>query len=82
LLLGTHFEKIHAAVKGYQEVLGTMHDLDVFAGIVRGGSFPPEEEKVVLAAIAAQRAKLFNDFTVLLETMPFEAIGQQVRNGL
>ena len=59
-----------------------MHDLDVFAGIVRKEGFPSETEKPVLDAIAARRAKLFEDFTGMLETAPFEAIGERVRNAL
>jgi hypothetical protein len=82
MLLGPHFEGLQAAVKSYQEVLGKMHDLDVFAGIVREGSFPPEAENLVLAAIATQRGNLFNDFTGMLETSPFEAIGERVRHAL
>ncbi len=82
MLLGTHFEELHAAVKSYQEVLGKMHDLDVFAGIVREESFPPETEKLVLGAITAQRGNLFKDFTGMLETAPFESIGERVRHAL
>ena len=82
MLIGTHFEELHAAVKSYQEVLGKMHDLDVFAGIIREESFPAPTEKLVLAAIATKRADLFKDFTGMLETAPFEAIGKRVRHAL
>ena len=56
-LIGADFEEPHATVKKYQEVLGKMHDLDVFAGIVREKSFPSETELLVLDTIAAKRAK-------------------------
>jgi len=82
MLMGTDYEELHAALKSYQEVLGKMHDLDVFAGIVRKEGFPAETEKPVLDAIALRRAKLFKDFTVMLEAAPFEAIGQRVRHAL
>ena len=82
MLLGTDYEELHATVKGYQEVLGKMHDLDVFAGIVQEESFPPETAKLVLDAIALRRAKLFMDFAGMLESAPFEAIGEKMRNAL
>ena len=82
LLVGTGYEELHAAVKGYQEVLGKMHDLDVFAGIVRAEGFTAETEKPVLKAMAAKRTKLFDEFSTMLKTMPFERIGQQVRNSV
>jgi CHAD domain-containing protein len=82
LLIGTGFEELHGMVKDYQEVLGKMHDLDVFAGIVREEGFPSETEKPVLDAIAAKRARLFIDFSRMLKTTPLETIGQQTRNGL
>ena len=82
LLIGTGYEELNAAVKGYQEVLGKMHDIDVFAGIVRAEGFPAETEKPVLEAMAAKRTKLFDVFCTMLETTPLETIGQQVRNGV
>jgi CHAD domain-containing protein len=82
MLLGAHFKELHATVKGYQEVLGKMHDLDVFAGIVQKESFPSGTVKPVLDAIALKRANLFNEFTRMLETAPFEAFGARVRGAL
>ncbi len=81
-LLGADFQELHAAVKQYQDVLGTMHDLDVFAGIVRESGFSSEAEKLVLDAILSKRAKLFRDFTALLKATPLETIGERVRNAL
>jgi CHAD domain-containing protein len=81
-LLGADFQKLHAAVKNYQDVLGTMHDLDVFSGIVRETGFSPEAEKLVLDAILAKREKLFRDFSGMLETTPIDKIGEQVRDAL
>jgi CHAD domain-containing protein len=79
-LFGHRFPEIHGALKGYQEVLGKMHDLDVFAGIVREAGFPSQTETVVLGAIAVKRGKLFIDFSGMLKTTPFEKIGEQVRH--
>lgn len=81
-LAGARYQELHGALKGYQELLGRMHDLDVFAGIVREAGFPPETEQPVLDAIAAKRERLFAEFSGMLEAAPFERIGAQVRNAL
>jgi hypothetical protein len=81
-LMGDSFPEVHGALKGYQEVLGKMHDLDVFAGIVREAGFPSQTEIIVLGAMAAKRGKLFADFSGMLNITPFEKIGEQVRHNL
>jgi CHAD domain-containing protein len=81
-LMGDSFPEIHGALKGYQEVLGKMHDLDVFAGIVREAGFPSQTEIIVLGDMAAKRGKLFADFSGMLNLSPFEKIGEQVRHNL
>jgi CHAD domain-containing protein len=81
-LFGERFQELHAPVKAYQEVLGKMHDLDVFAGIVRAAGFSPSSEAVVLGTIAARRSRLFTEFSGMLKKMPFELIGAQARNAL
>ena len=82
VLVGTPFHELQGALKGYQELLGKMHDLDVFAGIVRGADLSPATEKSVLDAIAVKRERHFADFSRLLEIAPFERIGAQVRSAL
>ena len=82
MLFGAHYEEPHATLKCYQDVLGKMHDLDLFAGMVREEGFPPDTERFVLAAMAAKRADLFGTFIGMLETTPFEAIGQRIRNAV
>jgi CHAD domain-containing protein len=81
-LLGPGYQELHAAVKGYQEVLGRMHDLDVFAGICRAAAFSPPAAELVPAAIAAKREQLFVAFARLLEDVPFKRIGARVREAL
>ena len=77
-LLGTDFKELHTAVKRYQDVLGTMHDLDVFAGIVREAGFPADTERLVLGVIEAKRERLFTAFSGMLATVPFEEIGARL----
>lgn len=82
VLFGERFQELHAPVKGYQEVLGKMHDLDVFAGIVRAAGVSPFTEEVALGTIAAKRSQLFAEFSRMLKNVPFERIGAQARSGL
>ncbi|KAF0221165.1 MAG: CHAD domain-containing [Geobacteraceae bacterium] len=79
-LVGGGYQELHGAVRGYQDVLGKMHDLDVFAGIVRDRGFALQVEQAVLAAIAAKRGNLFGDFMAMLGKTPLETIGHKVVN--
>jgi CHAD domain-containing protein len=82
VLVQAGYQELHAAIKGYQDVLGKMHDLDVFAGICQCATFTPPAAALVPAAISARRAQLFAGFTGMLETQPFEQIGARVREAL
>jgi len=81
-LIGSGYQQLHAAVKGYQEVLGKMHDLDVFAGICRAAALGPPAADLVPTAIAAKREQLFAVFAGMLAASPFEQIGLRVREAL
>jgi CHAD domain-containing protein len=81
-LIGTRYGALHAAVKGYQEVLGKMHDLDVFAAIIQGQEMSTHTEDVVLKIIESQRETLFMDFTGMLEAVPLETVGRAVRDAI
>jgi len=79
-LFGTRFEEFHGVLKGYQDVLGIMHDLDVFADIVRKAGLAFLTQKPFLDAIKAKRGKFFADFSAMLETAPVEGIGEGMRS--
>lgn len=81
-LLGNSYRKLYTTAKSYQEVLGKMHDLDVFAVICQEAAFPQPAATLIMAAIAAKRAKLFDDFTAMLARTPFEKIGERMRDVL
>jgi CHAD domain-containing protein len=81
-LFESGYQELHAAVKGYQDVLGKMHDLDVFAGICRAAAFCPPAAELVPAAISAKREQLFAVFASMLGASPFEQIGARVRSAL
>lgn len=78
-LFGAHYEELHGVLKAYQDLLGKMHDLDVFAAIVRKAGLTFLTQKPLLDAIAAKRGKLFADFSAMLETTPLKEIGARMR---
>ena len=78
-LFGAVYEELHGVLKAYQDLLGKMHDLDVFAGIVRKAGLTFLTQNLLLDAIAAKRGKLFAEFSVMLETRPLEEIGNRMR---
>ncbi|MBT1075182.1 CHAD domain-containing protein [Geobacter grbiciae] len=82
LMAAKGYGDIHATIKSYQDCLGIMHDLDVFADMVRHGGLPPEVECVILNAIAKRRGKSFAHFAELLGEHSFELIREEVRRAL
>ncbi len=79
-LFGATFPGLRERLRGYQDVLGRMHDLDVFAGIVRDAHLPERAGETVLSAIAERRNALFTQFTGMLDTMPPDKIGERLRS--
>ena len=79
-MLGKSYPELHTTVKKYQELLGRMHDLDVFATVSRETDFSLSTAELVTKEIAVQRGNHFDEFTVLLKKRPFESIGEQLRN--
>lgn len=75
-------EEVIATLKTYQECLGTMHDLDVFADMVRHEGLSPECQCVILNVIAERRRTSFACFGELFGEHPFELIGEEVRRAL
>ncbi len=81
-LFTSHYDEIHGTLKDYQDLLGKMHDLDVFAGIVHEAGFLPPVEEFIQDAMAAKRDRLFADFSALLEIRPLEKLGERMRSAL
>ncbi len=79
-LFGAPFPELRDRLRGYQDVLGRMHDLDVFAGIVRDAHLLERTGETVLNAIAVRRSALFTQFTGMLDTIPPDKIGERLRS--
>lgn len=74
------YRQVHGHVKEYQEILGRIHDLDVFSGLIREAVLSATAEQALGGIIAKKREKSFVEFLDKLETIPFEAIGATVRS--
>lgn len=74
------YRPVHGQVKEYQEVLGRIHDLDVFSGLIREAPLSGPAIGAMCGIIAERRAKSFAQFLDKLETTPFDAIGTDVRS--
>lgn len=81
-LIGKGFKGIHEVVKTYQDILGQMHDLDVFIELVRKTGIPFPIEGLIEAAVIEKRQKLFGDFSRLTTTVPLKDTGERVRRAL
>ena len=81
-LFAEGYDDMHGVLKAYQDLLGKMHDLDVFTGIVRDAIFPAGIEKAFVEKIAAKREMLFADFSSMLDRRPFDMIGAWLRSAL
>ncbi len=66
-------------LKSYQDVLGKLHDMDVFSGMVRERVADGPGKEDLLGVIDQQRRELFGRFLELLKSMPLAALPEEVR---
>ena len=71
-LMGRGAAETIANLKQYQDLIGWLHDRDVFADLVRGRGFPPDVAHLLLSAIATERHGIFGQFRELLAECPLE----------
>jgi CHAD domain-containing protein len=81
-LFSSGFPEMHGSLKGYQEVLGKLHDLDVFAGMVLDRVPEGAGQQNLLRSITARRSRLYASFVKMQEKSPIDAIGAQARSSL
>ena len=81
-LLTRDYEELHGALKGYQDVLGKLHDIDVFTGMVQERLQDGPGRQELLRVMADRRSRLHGDFLEKLETFPLETIGEKARDAL
>ncbi|GFO69770.1 CHAD domain-containing protein [Geomonas limicola] len=81
-LFTSEYDLLHAALKGYQEVLGKLHDLDVFAELALNRVADGTGQQQVLRVITARRSRLFAEFRHKLDDISVDAIGTRARRAL
>ena len=81
-LLKDGYQDLHASLKEYQDLLGKLHDIDVFAGMVQEQLPEGAGGKGVLRAMTGRRSRLFEAFEELLGRTPLERIGAAIIDAL
>ncbi|UFS71748.1 CHAD domain-containing protein [Geomonas sp. RF6] len=81
-LLHRDYDELHSTLKKYQEVLGKLHDMDVFSEMARDRAEEGERTEALLAAIAARRSGTFRTFREMLEKTPLEHVGERAAAAL
>jgi CHAD domain-containing protein len=81
-LLTRDYEKLHGGLKGYQDVLGKLHDVDVFCDMVEQRLKDETGKEHLLRLIAEKRSDLFASFIKKCHSFPLESVGVKARDAL
>ena len=81
-LFATGFPELHRSLTGYQELLGKMHDLDVFGALVLDRVPEGIGQHNLLSVISTRRSRLYRTFVGMQDRNPVDAIGAQARSSL
>ena len=73
------YKSVYSVIKEFQEVLGRLHDLDVFRGIAQETILEQTLLDSVEKSIADCRKLLFAEFLKLQTADPLDEIGRRVR---
>ncbi|QWV94428.1 CHAD domain-containing protein [Geomonas oryzisoli] len=77
-LLEDHGEKLRRLLKRYQDLLGKLHDLDVFKEMVQERVAPGTGRDELLQLLAARRNDLFADFARTHREQPIEPLTAKI----
>ncbi len=78
-LMGEGYREIHSHVKSYQDLLGRLHDLDVFMELSTGIDLTDGARRALTELITGKRENVFGRFLDKLEEAPLDVIGTRVR---
>lgn len=76
------FDEMHGVLKRYQDVLGKLHDLDVFAELALERVPDGAGQQQLLRVITARRSGLFAEFRRMVDALSVDAIGTRARRAL
>jgi CHAD domain-containing protein len=80
--IGPAFQELLATLKRYQELLGQMHDLDVFFELLAKRIADPSALEPIQARITSRRHELFTNFLTELTADPLDLVGARIREHL
>jgi len=75
----SNYKTVYATIKEYQEILGHMHDLDVFSGLIAAPADEAKENRALNNIIIERRRALFVQFLRLHQATPLDKMGNLVR---
>lgn len=81
-LLTKDYRKLHDALKGYQEILGKLHDIDVFREMVSARLAEGAGRAELFRVMAQKRAALHAAFRKRLKEMPLDSMGRRIGDAL
>ena len=76
---GSNYKTVYSTVKEYQEILGHMHDLDVFSDLLPDPPDEAEKNRRLKNIIIERRRALFTQFIRLHQASPLDRTGDHVR---
>lgn len=76
---GNSYKSVYSTIKEYQEILGHMHDLDVFSSLITAPIDEPAKNRALKTIINARRRVLFNQFLRMHNRAPLDKMGDLVR---
>jgi CHAD domain-containing protein len=82
LMSKSDYDELHAALKGYQDVLGKLHDIDVFRDLVLERLPEGAGRDGVLGRMAEKRSALYGGFVQMLQSFPLETAGEKASGAL
>jgi len=78
-LMGEGYKETHSHVKSYQDILGRLHDLDVFMELSMAIDLTGGARRALTELIKGKRENVFGRFLDKLEEAPLDVIGARVR---
>jgi CHAD domain-containing protein len=73
------YKELHAVLKEFQEVLGKIHDLDVFMELIQEQEFDPECSVILTDLVASTRKLLHAHYLTLHTAHPVDKLGERAR---
>ncbi len=78
-LASTDYKRLYNTLKEYQEILGHIHDLDVFQGMAMETGSKETGYLLVTAIITSRRRRLFAEFLQLHASFPLAKLGREIQ---